>query len=218
MKPRAYGGRSVTCSGSPRYSASVASSCRWQDRRRSSCTAPGVTPGIPAVPLDLPVDRNIRSSGRPSPANLAREARTTVTMAGLIAKVARRGDDDALWANAHWTHLDAALAGRLCGKPVVLHLHEEPMPGLGQRLRGVAVQLATQSVAVSQAVATGLPRSVRRRVTVIPNGVDTEAMSPPTEDDVVVDPWCSAKASVSLMTKFSFLQRRDWTLRSGSKI
>lgn len=142
--------------------------------------------GLPAVPLDLPVDRSIRSSGRPSPANLAREARTTVTMARRIAEVARRGDYDALWANAHWTHLDAALAGRLCGKPVVLHLHEEPMPGLGQWLRGVAVQLATQSVAVSQAVATGLPRSVRRRVTVIPNGVDTEAMSPPTEDDVVL--------------------------------
>jgi glycosyltransferase involved in cell wall biosynthesis len=101
----------------------------------------------------------------------------------LIAKLVHQGEYDAIWANAHWIHMEAGLAGIVCKKPVVLHLHEEVMPGLGTQLRAAAVRLATRSVAVSQAVAAGLPRSVIDRVCVIPNGVDVDAMSPPKEDD-----------------------------------
>jgi glycosyltransferase involved in cell wall biosynthesis len=139
--------------------------------------------GLVAVDLDLPIERDLRSGGRPTLAGIAREARKGVRAARLIAGAARAGDYDAIWANSHWTHVDGSLAGRLCRKPVVLHLHEEAIPGLGQRLRGAAVRVAARTVAVSHGVAAGLPEGARKRVCVIPNGIDTEAMSPATEND-----------------------------------
>ena len=134
--------------------------------------------GFKAVDLALQVDRSIRSSGRPNSAGLAREARNGLKGARLISEVARSGGYDAIWANAHWVHADAGLAGRICRKPVVLHLHEEAMPGVGRLLRTAAVRLAAGAVAVSRRVAEGLPEFVRDRVEIIPNGVDTQAMSP----------------------------------------
>jgi glycosyltransferase involved in cell wall biosynthesis len=139
--------------------------------------------GLDAVGLDLPIERNLRSNGRPTLGGIVEEAQKGLSAARRIASAARAGDYDAIWANSHWTHVDATVAGRLCRKPVVLHLHEEAMPGLGQRLRGAAVRLATRTVAVSHGVAAGLPESARKRICVIPNGVDTEAMSPATDDD-----------------------------------
>jgi glycosyltransferase involved in cell wall biosynthesis len=139
--------------------------------------------GSAAVDLDLTVDRNIRAEGRPSLPGLTHEARDGVRMARLIAKVARTGGYDAIWANAHWTHAEAGLAGRLCRKPVVLHLHEEALPGMGQWLRTGAMLLATRTVAVSRGVAQALPAVARKRVTVIPNGVDIDVFTPPSEAD-----------------------------------
>ena len=139
--------------------------------------------GFAAVDLDLTVDRNIRTQGRPTLAGLAHEARDGVRMARLIANVARAGGYDAIWANAHWTHAEAGVAGRMCRTPVVLHLHEEAMPGMGQWLRTGAMLLATRTVAVSRGVADALPAVARNRVTVIPNGVDTDAFSPHSEPD-----------------------------------
>jgi hypothetical protein len=101
-----------------------------------------------------------------------------VKVARQICGLVRSGGYDAVWANAHWVRFDASVAGRMCGRPVVLHLHEEAMPGLGRLLRAGAVQTATRTVAVSQQVAAGLPGIVQGKVDVIPNGVDTEAMSP----------------------------------------
>lgn len=139
--------------------------------------------GFEPINLDLPIERNIRSAGRPDATAVAREARTSLRTVKLIVELVRRRDYDAIWSNAHWLHLEASLAGRICRKPVVLHLHEEVMPGLATRLRGLAVRFATRTVAVSHAVGAGLPTSLAERVCVIPNGVDVAALHPPRDDD-----------------------------------
>lgn len=137
--------------------------------------------GFHAVHLDLPVERSIRGAGRPDPTGIAREVRNGMQVARRIARLARDGRYDALWANAHWTHFEASVGGRMCRTPVVLHLHEEAVPGLGRCLRAGAVHTATRAVAVSRAVAAGVPRLAAPRVRVIPNGVDTQEMSPASE-------------------------------------
>ncbi|WP_051574813.1 glycosyltransferase family 4 protein [Mycobacterium sp. URHB0044] len=137
--------------------------------------------GFDAVHLDAPIERSIRDSGRPGVAGIAREARNGLQAARRIARLAQDGGYDVLWANGHWTHLDTAVAGRLSRTPVVLHLHEEAMPGLGRGLRSAAVLAASRTVAVSRAVAVGLPSFAAHRVDVIPNGIDTQAMSPTSE-------------------------------------
>ena len=135
--------------------------------------------GFDAVHLDIPTERDIRDQGhRPTISGIVREGRGGVRVARMIARMVREGGYDAIWANAHWVHSDATLAGRMCRTPVVLHLHEEAVPGLGQWLRAGAVGMANRTVAVSEAVAAGLPALVRHRVRVIPNGVDAAAMSP----------------------------------------
>ncbi|MDT5070357.1 MAG: D-inositol-3-phosphate glycosyltransferase [Mycobacterium sp.] len=139
--------------------------------------------GFPVIDLDLPIYRSIRNAGRPSAWGIGREAWSGLRTVRLIANELRRTDYDAVWSNAHWLHLEASLAGIICKKPAVLHLHEESMPGLATRLRASAVRLAARSVSVSKAVATGLPASVRDRVSVIPNGVDVEANSPEQAGD-----------------------------------
>lgn len=134
--------------------------------------------GLEAVDLELPVDRSIRTDGRPTLAGTLHEGRTSLGAARSIAAAARAGHFDAIWANAHWTHAEASVAGRICRRPVVLHLHEKAMPGLGRWLRGGAVALATRTVAVCRAIADDLPRPAQKRVCVIPNGVDTEEFCP----------------------------------------
>jgi glycosyltransferase involved in cell wall biosynthesis len=139
--------------------------------------------GFGAHELDIPIERNIRSDGRPTLAGVMREGRKSLCSAGRIAAAARAGQYDGIWANSHWTHMDAVLAGTLCRKPVILHLHEEAMDGLARRLRGIAVCIARTTVAVSHGVAEGLPRHAQKRVCVIPNGVDVEVMSPAADAD-----------------------------------
>jgi glycosyltransferase involved in cell wall biosynthesis len=143
-----------------------------------------IAAGFTAIELELPVARSIRSpAGRPSGYAVLRQVVTGLRSALLIARSIRGGSYDAVWANAHWIHLEAALAGRLCATPVVVHLHEEALPGLGRWLRAVAVCLATRTVAVSQMVQRNLPRWIAPRAEVIPNGVDTATMSPPSQSD-----------------------------------
>jgi glycosyltransferase involved in cell wall biosynthesis len=137
--------------------------------------------GFGAVHLDAPIERSIRDSGRPGVAGIAREARNGLQVACRIARLASEGRYDVLWANGHWTHLDTTAAGLLSHTPVVVHLHEEALPGLGRGLRSAAVLAASRTVAVSRAVAGGLPRIAARRIDVIPNGVDIQAMSPPPD-------------------------------------
>ena len=139
--------------------------------------------GFDAIHVDLPIVRSIRTGDRVAVAGAVREARRSAAMVRSIARLAKRGGFDAIWSNAHWTHLEASLAGRRSGTPVVLHLHEEATPGLATWLRAGSVGIASRAVAVSRAVARGLPVCAQDRVQVIANGVDTAVMSPPSTAD-----------------------------------
>jgi glycosyltransferase involved in cell wall biosynthesis len=137
--------------------------------------------GRPHVHFPVPADRKVRRRGDRgpfSPLLLARELARTAANARRIAALTRALGIDCIHANAHWSHLEAALGGRLAGLPVVLHLHELTLPGVAGRLRAAAVRIADASVAVSNAVADCLPERARSRVTVIHNGVDPVALSP----------------------------------------
>lgn len=134
--------------------------------------------GFTAFDVSLPIVRSIRNDGQPQTMDIARESARGFRSAALIGRLAIKTRADTIWANAHWIHVEASLAGRLTGKPTVLHLHEEAIPGLGQQIRTTAVRLAHRTVAVSAAVARGVPAGARRRVEVIANGVDTAVMSP----------------------------------------
>jgi glycosyltransferase involved in cell wall biosynthesis len=140
------------------------------------------------VHFPVPQERKVRRRGDQgpfSPLLLARELARTAANARRIAALAPALGIDCIHANAHWSHLEAALGGRLAGLPVVLHLHELTLPGIAGRLRAAAVRIADASVAVSNAVADCLPERARSRVTVIHNGVDPIALSPgPADPDI----------------------------------
>jgi glycosyltransferase involved in cell wall biosynthesis len=138
--------------------------------------------GLTAHDVRLPILRSIRNDGQPQLGDIARESYRGVRAAGQIAKLALKIRADAIWANAHWMHVESVLAGRLAHKPVAIHLHEEAVPGLGQRIRTTAVRWANRTVSVSEAVADGVPGNVRERIEVIVNGVDTDEMSPAHTD------------------------------------
>jgi glycosyltransferase involved in cell wall biosynthesis len=137
--------------------------------------------GRSQVHLPVPAVRKVRRRGDRgafSALLIGRELTRTAANARRIAMLATALKADCIHANAHWSHLEAALGGRLARLPVVLHLHEETQPGIAGRLRASAVRIADASVAVSSAVASCLPQRVRGRVTVIQNGVDPVLLSP----------------------------------------
>ncbi|MET0415690.1 MAG: glycosyltransferase family 4 protein [Actinoplanes sp.] len=124
-------------------------------------------------------ERGVRGpAGGLSPRLVLGELRRTWRSIVNLARAARSADVHIIHGNSHWTHLEVALAGRLARRRTTLHLHEENEPDLLGRVRGVAVLLAGQTIAVSDAVARSLPRWARNRVTVVRNGVDTEAIRP----------------------------------------
>ena len=136
--------------------------------------------GRPHVHFPVPPERKIRRHGDQGPLSpllLAHELALTAANARRIAALGSTLQVDCIQANAHWSHLEAALGGRLARLPVVLHLHDL-LPGIAGRLRAVAVRIADASVAVSNAAAGYLPERARSRVTVIHNGVDPMALSP----------------------------------------
>ena len=143
--------------------------------------------GRPHVHFPVPPERKIRRHGDRgpfSPLLLARELARTAANARRIAALGSALQVDCIHANAHWSHLEAALGGRLAGLPVVLHLHDL-LPGIAGWLRAAAVWIADASVAVSNPVAGCLPERATSRVTVIHNGVDPMALSPgPGQPDI----------------------------------
>ena len=137
--------------------------------------------GRPQVHFPVPPDRRVRRRGDRGPLSpllLTRELARTAANARRIAALASALGIDCIHANAHWSHLEAAIGGRLAGVPVVLHLHELTLPGIAGRMRAPAVRIAAASVAVSNAVSDCLPERARSRVSVIHNGVDPIALSP----------------------------------------
>jgi glycosyltransferase involved in cell wall biosynthesis len=143
--------------------------------------------GRPHVHFPVPPERKIRRHGDRgpfSPLLLTRELARTAANARRIAALGSALQVDCIHANAHWSHLEAALGGRLARLPVVLHLHDL-LPGVAGRLRAAAVRVADASVAVSNPVVGCLPERARSRVTVIHNGVDPMVLSPgPARPDI----------------------------------
>ena len=111
----------------------------------------------------------------PACAALAKEIATTARSSRQLARLARQAD--VIHSNSLWIHLDAAVAGRLARRPVVLELHDLVRPGLGRRVLRAAVGLASRTVAVSRAVAdtlgpasaTGAGRPAGRRHGALPS-------------------------------------------------
>lgn len=138
--------------------------------------------------LPLPTERSVRSGGsqgRLSPGLMAREAKEMRRSAAIIAEAAGRENCQVIHANGHGVHMEAALAARRSPACAVLHLHEEMPQLFGTAVRAAAVGLSPASVAVSRAVARSVPRMLRHRVTVIPNGIDTAVLSPGPVDRMV---------------------------------
>ncbi|MGL4304556.1 MAG: glycosyltransferase family 4 protein [Mycobacteriaceae bacterium] len=125
-----------------------------------------------ATQVDLPVQRSIRSNGRISLIKTIKMALGIQKSSQEIALVAQLGKFDAIMANSHWIHLDAAIAGRLSGVPTILHLHEESIKGFGSLLRQLAILIAKHTVSVSNAIVQNYSRPINSRVSVIPNGID----------------------------------------------
>ncbi|MET9202542.1 glycosyltransferase family 4 protein [Gordonia sp. NPDC003585] len=139
---------------------------------------------LPVVPMPLPVERSIRDGGRISLRRTISEAGRSASTPRRIAREVRSGGYQLVLANSHWTHLDAAVAARMWGVRTVLTLHETPVPGVGAGLRDVAIASANHSIAVSNSVADTVAARLRRRVTVIQNGVDTARFAPASGDAV----------------------------------
>ena len=142
--------------------------------------------GFEHVDLDLPQGRSVRADGvdggRLAAGAMAREAAATLRTAHRVAAAARDAGVDALHANGHGVHLETALAGRLARLPSVVHLHEEMPQAFGRAVRTAAVGVASAAVAVSDAVAASVPGPLARRVTTVPNGVDTRELAPGPAD------------------------------------
>jgi glycosyltransferase involved in cell wall biosynthesis len=137
--------------------------------------------GLAHVEFAVPVRGGLRAAGdrRPGPRALASEVATTARSARQLARVARRAD--VIHSNSLWGHLDCALAGRLARRPVVVELHDLVRPGLGRRVLGVAMRLASCTVAVSRAVAETVGGH-GARVRVIPQAVDADRFHPGPPD------------------------------------
>ncbi len=142
--------------------------------------------GLPWVGTSLSSGRNIRDpSGRIRPALMAREVLTSVVDGRVLAHLAADLRVDLIHSHCVWVHPAAAIAGRLSRRPVVVHLHDEAIPGVAQKIRGANVWLATWTIAVSDAVGVALPSWARHRMTVIRHGVDPDVFHPGPRDPVL---------------------------------
>jgi glycosyltransferase involved in cell wall biosynthesis len=120
--------------------------------------------GLPMVVLPPPGPDTLRRSDgrRAGPVALARVAATALAGALRLARTARRFD--AVLSFSRHTHVEAAIAGRLARRPVVLEVVDIVRPGFGRRVLRAAARLATVVVANSRATASTLgdaPRELR---------------------------------------------------------
>jgi len=120
--------------------------------------------GLPMVVLPPPGPDSLRrpDGRRAGPIDMARAGRTALAGAVRLARTARRFD--AVLSFSRHTHVEAAVAGRLARRPVVLEVVDIVRPGLGRRVLQAAARLATVVVANSRATAATLgsaPRDLR---------------------------------------------------------
>jgi glycosyltransferase involved in cell wall biosynthesis len=120
--------------------------------------------GLPMVVLPPPGPDSLRrpDGRRAGPIGIARTGAAALAGAVRLARTARRFD--AVLSFSRHTHVEAAIAGRLARRPVVLEVVDIVRPGFGQRVLRAAARLATVVVANSQATASTLgtaPRDLR---------------------------------------------------------
>jgi glycosyltransferase involved in cell wall biosynthesis len=100
-----------------------------------------------------------------------------------VARVLRRYDLG--HSHALFGHLEAAVAGRIARRPVLLHLHDIVQPGAGRKLLDRAVALSTASYAITAAVKDCVSESLHHKVDVQHHGVDLERFRPaPAAEEV----------------------------------
>jgi glycosyltransferase involved in cell wall biosynthesis len=139
--------------------------------------------GLPSVALKLPTPPSPRTeSGQIRWGAVARMTLSSPRAIARIRQAARDTGVDAILANSHATQLDAAIAGRLSGLPVVLYLHEELPFALGRLLRSIAALLSKQVVGVSATVVDELRLGRKANSYVVHNGVNTTVFHPGEAD------------------------------------
>lgn len=136
----------------------------------------------------LPLEMAPRSGFRPSGESgylpvrqIAGQVPRTAASVRAIGRAAR--DFDVIHSNWLFSHIDAAIAGRLTRTPVVLELHDLVPEGPGRHAVSAAVSTATHSVAVSHAVKGQLASTAQRRTSVIHQGVDGDRFHPSPSHD-----------------------------------
>lgn len=132
--------------------------------------------------LTLPPHRGIRRPGsrqRPGPIATAGELSAVARSAAMIARRAR--GYDLIQSHSLWAHLETALAGHIVRRPVILDLHDIVDEGAGRRVLGVAVRLATVTLANSAATARTVPGSAAK-IQVVHPGIDVGRFHPGAAD------------------------------------
>ncbi|MCV7420823.1 glycosyltransferase family 4 protein [Mycobacterium yunnanensis] len=136
--------------------------------------------GLRFLPLTVPSRQGFRPNtgkgyhGIPLLASLPGK---TITSIVRITKLVKHSRAQVVHSNSLMTHVDCAIAGRLARVATVLELHDIVAPGIGRFVMGVAVRIAGNAIAVSEAVRDQLPPWARRNVVVIAQGVDVEKFS-----------------------------------------
>jgi glycosyltransferase involved in cell wall biosynthesis len=98
-----------------------------------------------------------------------------------LVKLVRESDADLVYATSR-TALWAALAGRLTGRPIVVHLHLIPPTGrTAWFLERVCSMSAVRDVIVASPAITERVPALRGKAVYVPNGVDTGVFRPEPE-------------------------------------
>lgn len=144
-----------------------------------------VARGYRHVPLPAPERRGLRAAGdrRAGFRQLADELRASTRSVATIARLAAAAD--LLHTSSLWLHLDAAVAGRLARRPVVLELCDLVRPGVGRRVLTSAMALSAASTTISRATAACIGPAGRRRLHLVPPAVDLRRFAPGPPDPTV---------------------------------
>jgi glycosyltransferase involved in cell wall biosynthesis len=161
----------------------------WRDR------------GLEFIAVEFPQRSALRNSTGTklsSVTDLLRLPLLTVLAILRVGAAARRVRADIIHSNSIITHFDCVLAALVTGRKAVIELHEIVAPGVGRQALGAAAILSARALAISTAVADQLPAWARRKVTVIPQGIELDRFDP----DGPTDGWrnrLSAKPDAPLV-------------------
>lgn len=129
--------------------------------------------GMPHVLLELPE----RGGERTAPLrDLLRDARGVPRGVSRILRATR--GCDVIHSNNLLAHPDVALAGRLSRRPTILELHDIVAPGAPAMLQSAAAALAQAVVSISRATSDPVRGPGRRKVHLVPQGIDLDKFRP----------------------------------------